>query len=124
MDPCVVRCLLTSRAWNLCPREIEKGTIGRCQYDKTTAMSSVLGALEYLARESRPDQSGHVSNLQSRFNEAQVSDILETEWSDWLRLIQISYCPYAKFLWIKSALRPMEMPVVEIPVLNEHKLGL
>ena len=42
------------------------------------AMRSVLGALGYLARESRPDLSGPVSILQSRFNRAQVSDIQET----------------------------------------------
>ena len=41
-------------------------------------MGSVLGALGYLARESRPDLSGPVSILQSRFNRAQVSDIQET----------------------------------------------
>ena len=39
------------------------------------AMRSVLGALGCLARESRPDLSGLVSILQSRFNRAQVSDI-------------------------------------------------
>ena len=39
-----------------------------------TAMRSVLGGL---ARESRPDLSGPVSILQSRFNKAQVSDIQE-----------------------------------------------
>ena len=38
-------------------------------------MRSVLGAP---ARESRPDLSGPVSILQSRFNRAQVSDIQET----------------------------------------------
>ena len=38
----------------------------------------MLGARGYLARESRPDLSGPVSILQSRFNKAQVSDIQET----------------------------------------------
>ena len=42
-------------------------------------MRSVLGDLGYLARESRPDLSGPVSILQSRFNKAQVSDIQETK---------------------------------------------
>ena len=42
------------------------------------AMRSVLGALGYLVRESRPDLSGPVSILQSRFNKARVSDIQET----------------------------------------------
>ena len=41
-------------------------------------MRSVLGALGYIAHESRPDLSGPVSILQSRFNKAQVSDIQET----------------------------------------------
>ena len=45
---------------------------------KKVAMRSVLGAPGYLARESRPDLSGPVSILQSRFNRAQVSDIQET----------------------------------------------
>ena len=42
------------------------------------AMGSVLGALGYSARESRPDLSGPVSILQSRLNRAQVSDLQET----------------------------------------------
>ena len=41
-------------------------------------MRSFLGVLGYLSRESRPDLSGPVSILQSRFNKAQVSDIQET----------------------------------------------
>ena len=41
-------------------------------------MRSVLGALGYLARESRPDLSGPVSILQRCLNRAQVSDIQET----------------------------------------------
>ena len=45
---------------------------------KKTAMKSVLGALGYLAHESRPDLSGLVSTLQSSFIKAQVSDIQET----------------------------------------------
>ena len=39
---------------------------------------SVLGALGYVACESRPDLSGPLSILQNRFNKAQVSDIRET----------------------------------------------
>ena len=38
----------------------------------------MLGALGYLAHENRPDLSGPVSILQSRFNKAQVSDVQET----------------------------------------------
>ena len=45
---------------------------------KKVAMRSVLGALGYSARDSRPDLSGPVSILQSRFNRAQVSDTQET----------------------------------------------
>ena len=41
-------------------------------------MRSILGALGYLARESRPDLSGPVSILQGRFDKAQVLDIQET----------------------------------------------
>ena len=41
-------------------------------------MRSVLGALGYFARESRPALSGPVSILQSRFNKAHVSDFQET----------------------------------------------
>ena len=42
-------------------------------------MRLVLGALGCLARESRPDLSGPVSILQSRFNRAQVSDKAHTD---------------------------------------------
>ena len=42
------------------------------------AMRSVLGALGYLARESRPNLSGPVSILEGRFNQVQASDIQET----------------------------------------------
>ena len=59
-------------------------------------MRSVLGALGYLARESRPDLSGPVSILQSRFNKAQVSSWRQIEWSGWPRVAQISHCPYAQ----------------------------
>ena len=59
-------------------------------------MRSVLGALGYLARESRPDLSGPVSILQSRFNKAQVSSWRQIEWSGWPRVTQISHCPHAQ----------------------------
>ena len=42
---------------------------------KKKAMRPVLGALGYLARESRPDLSGPISILQGRFNKDQVSGI-------------------------------------------------
>ena len=51
---------------------------GDANVSEKTVMRSVLGALGYLARESRPDLSGPASILQSRFNRAQVSDIQET----------------------------------------------
>ena len=51
---------------------------GGANVSDKTAMRSVLGALGYLARESRPDLSGPVSILQSRFNRVQVSDTQET----------------------------------------------
>ena len=88
-------------------------------------MRSVLGALGYLAHESRPDLSGTVSILQSRFNEPRcLAYKKQTEWSDCPRLIQTSYYPNAKFLWIRTALCLMEMPVVEVPVLNKHEMGI
>ena len=92
MDPCVLDSLLTSRAWTLCP---------------FTAIRSVLGALGYVARESRPDLSGPVS-ARPRY----LTYKGQIKWSGWPRLKQILHCPYAKFLWIKSALCLMEMPVV------------
>ena len=80
-------------------------------------MKSVLGALGYLARESRPDLSGPVSILQSRFNKAQVSDIQET--NGVVRLAKV----HTSLALPVCALCLMEMPVVETPVRNEHKLG-
>ena len=87
-------------------------------------MMSVIGALGYSARESRHDLSGPVSVLESRFKKARCqTHKKQTGWSDWPRLTQISHCLFAKFLWIKSVLCLTEMPVVETPVLKEHKLG-
>ena len=65
-----------------------------------TAMRSVLGALGYLARESRPDLSGPVSILQSRFNKAPVSDIQETN-----RVVRLS-----------KAHTDLALPVCKVPV--------
>ena len=58
--------------------KLRKEQSGDANETEKVAMRSVLGALGYLARESRPDLSGPVSILQSRFNRAQVSDIQET----------------------------------------------
>ena len=63
-------------------------------------MRSVLGALGYSARESRPDLSGTVSILQSRFNRAQVSDIQETN-----RVVRLA-----------KAHTDLALPVCKIPV--------
>ena len=45
---------------------------------KKNAVRPVLGALGYLACESRPDLSGPISILQGRCNKDQVSGIQET----------------------------------------------
>ena len=63
-------------------------------------MRSVLGALGYLARESRPELSGPVSILQSRLNRAQVSDIQETN-----RVVRQA-----------KALTDLALPVCRIPL--------
>ena len=57
---------------------MRKEQSGDANETEKVAMRSVLGALGYLARESRPDQSGPVSILQSRFNWAHVSHMQET----------------------------------------------
>ena len=51
---------------------------GDANETEKVAMSSVLGALEYFACESRPDLSEPVSLLQSRLYRAQVSHMQET----------------------------------------------
>ena len=56
-------------------REEQSG--GAIEVEKN-AMRPVLRALGYSSRESRPDLSGPVSILRSRFNKTQVSDIQET----------------------------------------------
>ena len=88
-------------------------------------MRSVLGALGYSARESRPDLSGPVSILQSRFNKAQVSDIPETTCV--VRLakahtdLALSVCK--KTSGSNLFLCLTETPVVGAHVLNKLKLG-
>ena len=67
---------------------------------KKVSMRSVLGALGYLARESRPDLSGPVSILQSRLNRAQVSDLQETN-----RVVRLA-----------KAHTDLALPVCRIPV--------
>ena len=68
-------------------------------------MRSVLGALGYLAREGRPDLSGPVSIPQSRFNRAQVSDILAKARTDlalpvcWIPVDQICFCVLRGCQW-------------------------
>ena len=58
--------------------KMRKEQSGDANENEKVATRPVLGALGYLARESRPDLSGAVSILQSRFNKAQVSDIPES----------------------------------------------
>ena len=82
MDPCAMDSLPISRVWTLCL----SGTIGRCQLERKNCHE--MGALGYLARESRPDLSGPVSILQSRFNKAQVSDIQKTN-----RVVKVAKAP-------------------------------
>ena len=89
-----------------------------------TALRSALGVLGYVNRESRPDLSGPVSILQSRFNKAQVSDIQETN-----RVVRLAKAhtdlalPVCKIRLDQICFVLMEMLVVEVPVLNEPKLG-
>ena len=58
--------------------KLRKEQSGDATETEKVGVRSVLGALGYLARESRHDLSRPVSILQSRFNRAQVSDIQET----------------------------------------------
>ena len=58
--------------------KMKKEKKGEANETEKVAMRSVLGALGYVARESRPDLSRPVSILQSRCNRAQVSDIQES----------------------------------------------
>ena len=71
MDPCALDSLFVLG-------KLRKEQSGDANVNEKVAMRSVLGPLGYLARESRPDLSGPVSILQSRFNKAQVSDTQET----------------------------------------------
>ena len=64
------------------------------------AMRSVLGNLGYVARESGPDLSGHVSILQRRLSMAQVPDIQETN-----RVVRLA-----------KAHTDLTLPVCRIPV--------
>ena len=88
------------------------------------SMRSVLGGL---ARESRPDLSGPVSILQSRFNKAQVSDIQEINRVVRLQTGQGSHRPRTarmQSFFGSNLLFLMEIPVVEVPVMNKHKPGM
>ena len=71
-QPAYIKCS------GLCARETEEGQSGDANEAEKVAVRSVLGALGDSSRESRPDLSGPVSILQSRFNRSQVSDIQET----------------------------------------------
>ena len=79
MDPCASDSVLISRVWTFVSLgKMRKEQSGDANETEHISMRSVLGALGYLARECRPDLSGLVSILQSRFNRAQVSDIQES----------------------------------------------
>ena len=80
--------------------KMRKEQSGDANETEKVALRSVPGALGYLARESRPDLSGPVSILQSRFNRAQVSDIQETN-----RVVRLAKAPTDPAL-----------PVCKIPV--------
>ena len=106
--------------------KLRKEHSGDAKVNEKAAMRSVLGALGYPARESRPDLLGPVSILQSRFNKAQVSGIPERN-----RVVRLAKAhtdlalPVCiKFLWIKSVLCLVVMPVVDVHVLNKHKLSV
>ena len=80
--------------------KMRKEQSGDTNETEKVAMISVLGALGYLTRESRPDLSGPVSILQSRSNRAQVSDIQETN-----RVVRLA-----------KAHTNLALPVCRIPV--------
>ena len=92
---------------------MRKEQSGDANEAEKVAMRSVLGAPGDLERESRPDLSGPVSILQSRFNRAQVSDIQET--NGVVRL--------AKAYTDLAVLCLTGMPVVGAHVPNKRKLG-
>ena len=58
MDPCAVNSLPKSRVWTFVPLgKMRKEQSGDANEVEKHAMRSVLGALGYSARESRPDLS-------------------------------------------------------------------
>ena len=80
--------------------KMRKEQSGDANETEKVSMRSMLGALGYSARESRPDLSGPVSILQSRFNRDQVSDMQETN-----RVVRLA-----------KAHTDLALPVCEIPV--------
>ena len=80
--------------------KMRKERSGDANETEKVAMRSVLGAVGYSARESRPEMSGPVSILQSRFNRAQVSDVQETN-----RVVRLA-----------KAHTDLALPVCKIPV--------
>ena len=87
------------------------------------AMRSVLGALGYLARESRPDLSGPVSILRKSFQ--QGPGVRRTRNKQGGKTGQGSHRSRTACLQDScgSSLFLCRMPVVGIHVLNKHKLG-
>ena len=88
-------------------------------------MRSVLGALGYSARKSRPDLSGPVSILQCRFNRVQgVRHTRNQQGGETgQRLTQISHCLFARFQWIRSVLCLTGMPAVGVTRAEQAQAG-
>ena len=80
--------------------QMRKEQSGDANETEKVAMRSVFGALGYLAPKSRPDLTGPLSILQSRFNRTQVSDIQETN-----RVVRLA-----------QAHTDLALPVCKIPV--------
>ena len=79
MDPCVLeKPVFLKKLDFVSLGKTRKERSGDANEIEKVAMRSVLGALGYLARGSRPDLSGPVSILQRRLSRAQVSSIQET----------------------------------------------
>ena len=71
MGPCASDSQRTSEIWiSYFLGKLRKQQLGDATEVERHAMRSALGALAYLARESRPDLSGPVSILQGRINRA------------------------------------------------------
>ena len=77
-----------------------------CTPGEVKQLRSALGALSFLARESRPDLSGPVSLLQGKVSGARVQDLVEANF-----LVRLAK-DYADLEIPIAAIRPSEMAVV------------